>query len=68
MITATDIKQYIFCPRTVYLYHVLHIPSRFSQKMKKGQKVHEEILGEGRLSFFGWIKKRISVPLNSRSK
>jgi CRISPR-associated exonuclease Cas4 len=43
MITATDIKQYIFCPRTVYLYHVLHIPSRFSQKMQKGQKVHEEI-------------------------
>jgi CRISPR-associated exonuclease Cas4 len=43
MITATDIKQYIFCPRTVYLYHVLHISSRISQKMQKGQKVHEEI-------------------------
>jgi len=43
MITATDIKQYIFCPRTVYLHHILHIPSRFSQKMQKGREVHEEI-------------------------
>jgi CRISPR-associated exonuclease Cas4 len=43
MITATDIRQYIFCPRTVYLNHVLHIPSRSSQKMKKGRAIHDKI-------------------------
>lgn len=40
-ITATDLVNYLYEPRSVYLMHILKIPQETTRKMEEGKKIHE---------------------------
>lgn len=40
-ITATDVMNYLYDPRSIYLMHVLKIPQETTIKMKEGRNIHE---------------------------
>ncbi|QTA80756.1 Putative CRISPR-associated protein Cas4 [Desulfonema limicola] len=44
-ITATDILEYLFCPRFTYFENVLDIPERQENRFKvqKGREIHEQV-------------------------
>jgi CRISPR-associated exonuclease Cas4 len=46
MITVTDVKQYLYCPRIIYFDHVLHVPKPPDVKLDTGKEKHEEITGK----------------------
>jgi CRISPR/Cas system-associated exonuclease Cas4 (RecB family) len=33
MITVSDVKQYLYCPKIIYFDHVLHVPKPPDQKL-----------------------------------
>ena len=39
-ITATDVMNYLYDPRSIYLMHVLKIPQEVTVKMDEGKKTH----------------------------
>lgn len=43
MITVSDVKQYLFCPKIVYFDHVLHVPKPPDQKLQAGKEEHDSI-------------------------
>lgn len=43
MITVSDVKQYLYCPRIIYFDHVLHVPKPFDQKLETGKEKHDSI-------------------------
>ena len=43
MITVSDVKQYLYCPKIIYFDHVLHIPKPPDQKLETGKEKHESI-------------------------
>jgi len=40
---VSDIKQYVYCPRIIYLQYVLPVPRRTSFKMESGREEHLEL-------------------------
>lgn len=43
MITVSDVKQYLYCPRIIYFDHVLHVPKPSDQKLMTGKELHDTI-------------------------
>ncbi len=43
MISVTDIKHYIYCPRIVYFEKVLHAKPQFGSQQEESLRLHEEI-------------------------
>ena len=43
MITVSDVKQYLYCPKIIYFDHVLHIPKHPDQKLQTGIEMHDSI-------------------------
>lgn len=43
MITVSDVKQYLYCPKIIYFDHVLHVPKPPDQKLDSGREAHESI-------------------------
>ena len=43
MITVTDVKQYLYCPKIIYFDHVQHIPKPPDQKLQTGKEEHDSI-------------------------
>ncbi|HON36463.1 MAG: CRISPR-associated protein Cas4 [Methanothrix sp.] len=43
MITVSDVKQYLYCPKIIYFDHVLHIPKPPDEKLKTGKDKHDSI-------------------------
>ena len=43
MITVSDVKQYLYCPKIIYFDHVLHIPKPPDQKLQTGIEMHDSI-------------------------
>ena len=43
MITVSDVKQYLYCPRIIYFDHVLHVPKPSDQKLLTGKELHDSI-------------------------
>lgn len=41
MLTVSDIKQYMYCPRIPYFHYVLPVPFTTTEKMKQGARGHE---------------------------
>jgi len=48
MITVSDVKQYLYCPKIIYFDHVLHVPKHVDQKLEAGKEKHLEIAGKER--------------------
>jgi|YelNatPaOPRAMG01_1025707.scaffolds.fasta_scaffold09651_7 CRISPR-associated exonuclease Cas4 len=42
MISATDIKHYIYCPRLIYFDHVLHAQPVLGSQQEESRELHEE--------------------------
>jgi len=42
LITVTDIKHFLYCPRIIYYEHVLHAKPIFGSQQKEGRNLHEE--------------------------
>jgi CRISPR-associated exonuclease Cas4 len=42
-LTVTDIKQFVYCPRVVYLANVLGVEKRVTRKMEYGKEMHIEL-------------------------
>ncbi len=42
-VTASDVKQFVYCPRIVYFRYVLPVPSLPTYKMKVGAEAHVQI-------------------------
>lgn len=43
MITVSDVKQYLYCPKIIYFDHVLHVPKPADEKLKTGKEKHDSI-------------------------
>jgi len=43
MVTVSDVKQYLYCPRIIYFDHVLHVPKPFDLKLSVGKEKHDTI-------------------------
>lgn len=43
MVTVSDVKQYLYCPRIIYFDHVLHVPKPFDLKLSVGKEKHDSI-------------------------
>jgi len=43
MVTVSDVKQYIYCPRIIYFDHVIHVPKPPDLKLAVGKEEHEDI-------------------------
>jgi len=43
LITVSDVKQYLYCPRIIYFDHVLHVPKPQDQKLTTGKELHDSI-------------------------
>jgi CRISPR-associated exonuclease Cas4 len=43
MITVSDVKQYLYCPKIIYFDHVLHVPKPPDQKLETGKEKHEDL-------------------------
>src|SRR5271157_4858815 len=43
MITVSDVKQYLYCPKIIYFDHVLHVPKPLDQKLETGKEKHDSI-------------------------
>lgn len=43
MITVSDVKQYLYCPKIIYFEHILHIPKPPDQKLQTGREKHDSI-------------------------
>lgn len=43
MITVSDVKQYLYCPKIIYFDHVLHVPKPPDQKLETGKEKHDSI-------------------------
>ncbi len=43
MITVSDVKHYLYCPKIIYFDHVLHIPKPPDQKLQTGIEMHDSI-------------------------
>ncbi|MGF3495899.1 MAG: CRISPR-associated protein Cas4 [Methanothrix sp.] len=43
MISVSDVKQYLYCPKIIYFDHVLHVPKPPDQKLDSGKEAHESI-------------------------
>jgi CRISPR-associated exonuclease Cas4 len=48
MITVSDVKQYLYCPKIIYFDHVLHVPKPPDQKLETGKEKHDDITGKER--------------------
>ncbi|MFB3766367.1 MAG: CRISPR-associated protein Cas4 [Methanotrichaceae archaeon] len=48
MITVSDVKQYLYCPKIVYFDHVLHVPKPPDQKLETGKEKHDDITAKER--------------------
>ncbi|MDM7911722.1 MAG: CRISPR-associated protein Cas4 [Methanotrichaceae archaeon] len=46
MITVSDVKQYLYCPKIIYFDHVLHVPKPADQKLETGKEKHQEMVGK----------------------
>lgn len=40
-LTATDLMNYLYDPRSVYFSHILKIPQEVTLKMEEGKKIHD---------------------------
>lgn len=60
-VSAVDVKEYFFCPRTLYFRYALGLPERVTGSMEEGGEVHGAIRRreEDRLSFLR--KRRLRV-------
>lgn len=69
-ITASDVIEYLFCPRFIYFMYCLDIPQHEEKRYKvlKGREVHE-IKASINKSYLrkklNVVKKEINVPLSS---
>lgn len=69
-ITASDVIEYLYCPRFIYFMHCLNIPQHeeLRYKVVKGRDIHE-VKASINKSYLrkklDVIKKEINVPLNS---
>ncbi len=43
MITVSDVKQYLYCPKIIYFDHVLHVPKPSDEKLQTGKEKHDSI-------------------------
>jgi CRISPR-associated exonuclease Cas4 len=43
MITVSNVKQYLYCPKIIYFDHVLHVPKGPDQKLETGKEKHDSI-------------------------
>ncbi|MFB3766263.1 MAG: CRISPR-associated protein Cas4 [Methanotrichaceae archaeon] len=48
MITVSDVKQYLYCPKIIYFDHVLHVPKPPDQKLETGKEKHDDITAKER--------------------
>lgn len=48
MITVSDVKQFLYCPRIIYFDHVLHVPKPADQKLETGTEKHKEMTSRER--------------------
>ncbi len=46
MITVSDVKQYLYCPKIIYFDHVLHVPKAPDQKLDTGKEKHDDLTGK----------------------
>ncbi|MGC8896597.1 MAG: CRISPR-associated protein Cas4 [Candidatus Bathyarchaeia archaeon] len=42
LVSVTDVKHYIYCPRLVYFDRVLHVQPVFGSQQEESQELHEE--------------------------
>jgi CRISPR-associated exonuclease Cas4 len=42
LVSATDIKHYVYCPRIVYFERVLHAQPQLGSQQEEGGEIHEE--------------------------
>ena len=42
IVTATDIKHYIYCPKIIYFEHVMHAEPMLGSQQREGREQHEE--------------------------
>ncbi len=69
-ITASDILEYLFCPRFIYFENYLDIPQHEERRFKvqKGRTIHEDIMRVNPQYLrkkFGCLERRKSVYLSS---
>lgn len=43
MVTVSDVKQYLYCPRIIYFDHVIHVPKPPDLKLDVGKEKHEDM-------------------------
>jgi CRISPR-associated exonuclease Cas4 len=46
VITVSDVKQYLYCPKIIYFDHVLHVPKPPDQKLDTGKEKHDHLTGK----------------------
>ena len=46
LISVTDIKHFIYCPRIVYFEKVLHVEPRLGSQQEESKRLHEELVGK----------------------
>lgn len=69
-ITASDVIEYLYCPRFIYFMYCLNISQQEENryKVQKGRQIHE-IKAEINKSYLrkklNVVKKEINIPLNS---
>lgn len=74
LLSVTDLKNYVYCPRTVYFHRVLHLEPRLEAQQHESLKQHEaleerEVRRLGAVFYDPSIRqadKVFKVPLTSR--
>lgn len=69
-ITASDVIEYLYCPRFIYFMHCLDIPQHEEKryKVQKGRDIHiikAEVNRNYLRKKLNVVRKEINVPLNS---
>lgn len=75
MVTVSDVKQYLYCPRIIYFDHVLHVPKPPDLKLDIGKEKHDDITAREKRrkgaifydSFLDKAEKLFKVSLESET-
>jgi CRISPR-associated protein Cas4 len=65
MLSAEDMKQYIYCPRKLYYRHVMQLDFFKSFKMKRGTEIHEHEIKVRPIERDGSIERYYNMHIES---
>jgi len=64
-ITVVDVKHYAYCPRIVWLTHVLHLNEPVTEAMELGAELHDEAFITPLIGLLGAVRVLRDVELES---